>query len=177
MPPLPALSDAEIALIQSFLDGLCPPGTGGGAELYGANCAYCHGADANGASGAPSVRCATRVADAVEQGRGAAMPAFPQLATADVSAVTAYLDLLCTTYGRTGDELYAGNCATCHGATAHGGRNALGVSGPGIACASSGDYAETVRSGDDRMPAFPALTDTDVSAIVAYVRGQFCAEP
>jgi cytochrome c553 len=120
------------------------------------------------------VRCATRVADAVAVGRGAAMPSFPDLVTADASAVIAYLDRLCTTYGRTGDAPYAGDCSTCHGATARGGRNGLGVAAPEIACAETGDYAETVRSGGDGMPRFPALDDTDASAIAAFVRGAFC---
>jgi mono/diheme cytochrome c family protein len=174
MPAFPDLTDADIAGLQAWLESLCPPGAASGADLFAGNCADCHGADAGGAGAAPNVRCATRVADAVTIGRGAAMPSFPDLVTADVSAVIAYLDQLCTTYGRTGDALWAGNCSTCHGATAHGGRNGLGVAGPDVACTETGDYAEAVRFGGDGMPRFPALDPADVSAIVSFVRGTFC---
>ena len=75
---------------------------------------------------------------------------------------------------RSGGSLYAGNCSTCHGAPARGGRNGLGVSGPDIACTESADYQEKVRYGGDGMPPFPALTDPNVGAIMSYVRGDFC---
>jgi mono/diheme cytochrome c family protein len=172
--PAIALADAEIALVQTYLNGLCPAGGAGGTDLFAANCATCHRADAGGTSAAPSVRCATRVADAVVRGRGARMPAFPGLGAADLTSLRTFLDGLCTASGRTGADLYAGNCASCHGATAGGGRNGLGVPGPGIQCAGAGDYQEAVRSGEDGMPTFPALRTNDVTAIAGWVRGRFC---
>jgi mono/diheme cytochrome c family protein len=174
MPALPRMTDAEIARIQDFLDGLCPAGSAGGAELWTANCAHCHGADGGGTASAPNVRCATRVVDAVQRGRGAAMPAFPGLAGIDVGTLGSWLGLACAAYGRTGDALYAGNCASCHGATARGGRNGLGVRGPDIACTGSGDYHDAVQDGADAMPAFPALSSADVDAIVSWVHAEFC---
>ena len=39
-----------------------------------------------------------------------------------------------------------------------------------------GRNQEKVQYGDDEMPAFPALDAGDVSAIVTYVHGAFCAE-
>jgi mono/diheme cytochrome c family protein len=77
MPAFGALSDHEVGLVLGFLAELCPPGVAGGADLYRDNCATRHGADAGGQGDAPNVRCATRVADALDVGRAAAMPAFP----------------------------------------------------------------------------------------------------
>ena len=36
------------------------------------------------------------------------------------------------------------------------------------------DYQDAVRSGDDGMPRFPALSTTDVAAIVTFVHGAYC---
>lgn len=110
----------------------------------------------------------------VEKPRGESMPSFPTLAPSDVTALQSWLHGLCTASGRPGSDLYAGNCSTCHGTTAHGGQNGLGVHGPDIQCTSAGDYSETVRFGDDGMPAFPALGTGDITAIVEYVHGAFC---
>ncbi len=176
MPAFTAMSDAEIARVQGHLVGLCPPGSASGDDLYAGNCVSCHGADAGGDGDTVSIRCATRVGDAVQEGRGALMPSFPALASADLAAVTGFLDGLCTAHGRTGADLYAGNCATCHGATANGGRNGLGEPGPEIQCTGANDYQEKVQQGDDGMPAFPALSPGDVTAIVDFVHGAFCTD-
>jgi mono/diheme cytochrome c family protein len=175
MPAFPNLDDDDIATIQAFLVGLCPTDSATGADLYAGNCAACHGTDATGTSAAPSVRCATRVVDAVRVGRGAAMPSLPALADAELARIDAHLDQLCTAAGRPGADLYAGNCGTCHGATAGGGRNALGVRGPDIRCQGANDFQEKVRKGDDDMPAFPALDAGDVTAIATWVRGTYCS--
>jgi mono/diheme cytochrome c family protein len=175
MPSFPGLTDVDIATIQAFLADLCPTTTVTGAELFASNCATCHGAEAVGTSAAPRVRCATRVADAVRRGRGPAMPAFTRLPDAELVLVEAYLAGVCDQHGRSGEDLYAGNCATCHGQTAGGGRNGLGVRGPDVQCTGAGDYQEKVRSGDDDMPAFPALGTDDVDAIVTFVHGAYCA--
>ena len=172
MPPF-TLSDEQIARIQGYLLELCPVGSAGD-ELYASNCAGCHGVDAGGTSAAPSVRCATRVDDALAIGRGTRMPASPHVAAADVTSIAIFLDERCTALGRTGGDLYAGNCASCHGTTAAGGRNGLGVRGPDIRCTEAGDYSEKVRFGDDDMPAFPRLDPSDVTAIVGFVHGHFC---
>jgi len=171
MPAFPALSDADVAKIQSFLDGLCPAT---GPDLFAGNCAICHGDDATGTPTAPGVRCATRTADAVRTGRGAAMPAFPALTDADVALVEAWLADVCTRAGRPGAELFAGNCATCHGATGGGGRNALGVRGPDVRCSGAGDVGEVIRRGTDRMPAFPALDAHDAAAIAGWLSPAGC---
>jgi ubiquinol-cytochrome c reductase cytochrome c subunit len=177
MPAFPNLSDADITTIQGILTGLCNASGRTGVDLYTSNCATCHGADARGTASGPNVRCATRVADAVRNGRGAGvMPPFlpTELSDADVASVETYLGGLCAASGpQRAADLYLSNCATCHGPTGGGGRNADGVSGPEIQCTSAGDFTDAVRSGDDAMPAFPALSATDVADIRAFVAA-FC---
>jgi mono/diheme cytochrome c family protein len=174
MPAFPAMSAMEISLVQTYLTTLCPPGAASGEDLYAGNCATCHGADAGGVSEVPSIRCATRVADAVELGRGDRMTSFPTLVGADLASLTGHLAQLCTQHGRTGADLWAGNCSTCHGVAGVGGRNGLGVSGPDIACTGANDFHEKVQNGDDEMPAFPALGSADVDAIASFVHGTSC---
>jgi len=158
MPSFPQLSDADVAAIQTHLDDLCAAGGTSGADLFASACATCHGAGATGTAQAPSVRCATRVVDAMARGRGSAMPAFSGWPLARTNAVVAYLADLCTAAGWPAADVYAGNCSTCHGATGRGGRSAEGIRGPDIRCVGGGDLNEKVRFGDDRMPASPACS-------------------
>jgi mono/diheme cytochrome c family protein len=102
------------------------------------------------------------------------MPSFPAFVPTEVSSVQSYLTGICNELGRPGSDLYLGNCSTCHGTTANGGQNGLGIHGPDIQCTPAGDYSEKVRFGDDGMPALPALGSGDITAIVDYVHGAFC---
>jgi mono/diheme cytochrome c family protein len=169
------MTDPEIALVQGYLVGLCPLGSATGDELFASNCATCHGTAAVGTPVGLEVRCATMVADAMQRGRGARMPSFPGVVSTEVTSIQGYLTALCDQLGRPGSSLYVGNCSTCHGTSAGGGRDGLDVRGPGIRCTESGDYSEKVRFGGDGMPAFPALGTGDVTAIVDYVHAMFCA--
>lgn len=155
-------------------DCVVPPANTG-PELYAAHCAGCHGADGEGGAGS-DVRCSVRslVTDAVRRGRGSGdtgMPAFPtsQLSTDQLGLITDHLGGLCSGLPR---DVYASNCATCHGSTAGGGRNADGVVGPNIRCTESGDFGEALREGEERMPAFPSLA-AKAGRLAGYVRG-FC---
>jgi mono/diheme cytochrome c family protein len=143
-----------------------------GADLYVANCASCHGGDAAGGPGFPDVRCTvrSRVFNAVRAGRGSnAMPSFrpAELGDAAVTQIVRYLSGLCT--GKPAD-VYASNCATCHGPTGTGGRNADGVRGSNIRC-SGGDLFEAVRSGGEGMPAFPELSTARVRGLATFLSG------
>jgi mono/diheme cytochrome c family protein len=153
-------------------------GSGGtGADLYSANCASCHGSDARGLQGRPDIHCSKNIHVAVRNGLTGTigtMPAFPNLTDADIQALQQYLDSLCPAGTASGADLYASNCASCHGATGGGGRNAAGVRGPNIRCKDGHDFQEKVRNGDDQMPAFPDIDAAAVSRIAAYVR-TFCA--
>jgi mono/diheme cytochrome c family protein len=66
-----------------------------GVDVYSANCAVCHGADARGGIG-PNIRCKTSIAGPVRNGKGS-MPAFPAsvISDADLAATLAYLQSLC----------------------------------------------------------------------------------
>jgi len=115
MPAFANLSDADIAAIQEYLSSLCAAPTG--PELFASNCAACHGADAAGQAGRPNVQCTvrSRILNAVRNGRGnGLMPIFSTttLPNAQVDLITGYLGTLCS--GMPGD-LFASNCATCHG--------------------------------------------------------------
>jgi len=143
----------------------------GAADVFTQNCAGCHGTDGAGGATGPDVRCTVKsvLADALRRGRGQSMPAFP-LSGADVTTIASYLGARCS--GRPPD-IYAANCASCHGTSAGGGRNADGVSGPDIRCSEGGDFGEAIRSGAERMPAFPSLDGTEIAGLVRFVRG-FC---
>ena len=52
--------------------------------------------------------------------------------------------------------------------------NGLGVRGSEIRCSGLSDYEESVQSGDDGMPRFPALSTGDVTAIFDFVHGAYC---
>ncbi|MBI3783507.1 MAG: c-type cytochrome [Deltaproteobacteria bacterium] len=174
MPAFASLADADIAVIQSFLDSLCPAPTG--PELFAGNCAPCHSSNAAGTAGRPNIQCTvrSRIFNAVRRGRGSGlMPIFPASAMPDsqVDQLVAYLASLCS--GLPGDR-FASNCATCHGATAGGGRNADNIFGPNIRCTGTNDFLEKVQFGSDAMPPFPELTATNIGGIAGYVHQNFC---
>lgn len=156
-----------------------PPTPTTGPELYAATCAACHGTDAAGLDGRPDVRCTVPswLTDAVRQGRGSGdtgMPPFPttQLSEDQLRLIIEYLQGLCS---GSGADLYAGNCATCHGPTAGGGQSADGVNGPDIRCKDSGDFDEVLAQGEERMPAFPSLVGARATKLANFVHG-FCTE-
>jgi mono/diheme cytochrome c family protein len=183
MPAFSGLGPAEVSALGGFLLELCPPGSAGGDELYASNCARCHGDAAGGLPAPPgerrrpAVRCATapRIADALDVGRGDAMPAFPGVGAADLGALTGFLDATCTAAGLPISDVYDGNCASCHGETAAGSTSALEVEGPDIRCSGDVGFANLIADGEGEMPAFPELAP-DAAAIAAYVRGSFCQE-
>jgi mono/diheme cytochrome c family protein len=138
---------------------------------YAANCAGCHGVDGSGLSGRQDIRCAVRslVIDAVRRGRGSgAMPPFDAsgMPAATLDEIVGELRTLCS--GRAKD-LYASNCASCHGSTAGGGRNVDGVFGPNIRCGGE-DLGSALADGADRMPPFPELVGR-AGALGAYLGG------
>jgi len=150
-----------------------PTGGGTGADLYAARCAGCHGADGAGLAGATDVRCTVRslLTDAVRNGRGSGPSAMPAFSTTDLpqdqlTTIADYLRSLCS---GSGADLYASNCASCHGPTAGGGRNADGVFGPNVRCSEGGDLGEAVRGGAEGMPAFPSLAGSQLTKLGRYL--------
>ncbi|HXJ37153.1 MAG TPA: c-type cytochrome [Candidatus Eisenbacteria bacterium] len=142
------------------------------AALYLAQCSSCHGTDARGVGGRPAVRCNRDVSDAVKSGRPGptpetTMPAFLRLTDADIANIQSYLDGLCPAATATGADLYAGNCATCHGADAHGG------TAPDIHCARAARYVVYygVVGVFGGMPALLSVTDAESARIQTYLDG------
>lgn len=93
-----------------------------GEDLFLQYCAVCHGADGSGAATYPgSIQGRTDILYIVQDGRGE-MPGFPQLSAADVLAIEAFLaSFVDPAQPPTGGDLYARECAGCHGAEGEGG--------------------------------------------------------
>jgi mono/diheme cytochrome c family protein len=174
MPAMLRLTDPEIQRMQDHLLGLCPLGSASGATLYAGNCAGCHGTNGEGdGNRRPDVRCSvqSRIDNAVRKGRGFQVPVMPTFSTsaltdAELASVRAFIAPHCSGQGA---DLFASNCATCHGATGNGGQNANGVAGPGIRCSSSGDVYDAVVDGTGGMPALADMTNPQIDAVVTFL--------
>lgn len=71
---------------------------------------------------------------------------------------------------RHGAALFTASCAACHGAEGRGGTIGVDlVDRPRLYRAQ--EWAGIVRAGKGRMPAFEALSDPEVAALLAYLRG------
>lgn len=148
-------------------------GGGGGGDPFGTLCASCHGGTGAGTALAPDIRCTapSQITDAVRRGRGGnAMPAFSTtaLGAAELTAILAQLANSCS---GTGADLFAANCASCHGPAGGGGQNANGVRGGNIRCSEAGELAGAIRAGGDGMPAFASLGNAAINRLATYVRG------
>lgn len=105
-----------------------------GGRLFANNCAACHGSDAHGARGFPNLTDsdwlyggeADRIVETITQGRNGMMPAWqPILGDDGVKQVANYV---LTLSGRQADaglaaagkNVFASNCAACHGADGKG---------------------------------------------------------
>src|SRR5262249_30346632 len=135
-----------------------------GADLFADNCARCHGPDARGVNGTPGVHCSRAIRDTVRNGASGTagvMPAFANLLDTEIAAVQTYLDGLCP--APTGADLYAGNCAMCHGNDGGGTTTA-----PAARCATR--VADALAKGRGApMPAFPSFSTTDVFSVSQYL--------
>jgi len=134
-----------------------------GRLLFAANCAACHDVDDRDLR----KEDLDDWLEAVREGEDD-MPAFPGLSAGDVRAMRDYV--LAPDRGSEpgnseddaewirGRELYATNCAACHGA--EGGK---------IAHEDFGDWKEAIYEGEDDMPTFPSLSLDDVRAMRKFV--------
>lgn len=137
---------------ESFADIQADPGlmrivAQAGRTLFGDNCAVCHGTDAQGGKGFPSLTAGSwlwggapeTIAETIRVGinsghedtRVSQMPAFGRdrmLSRDEIGAVVAYVQSLSGAAVPPGDaaqtaagkELFAANCASCHGDEARG---------------------------------------------------------
>ncbi|HUE30980.1 MAG TPA: cytochrome c, partial [Verrucomicrobiae bacterium] len=108
-----------------------------------------------------------------------------------LAAALAVAAIATRAWALSGAEVYAQACAPCHGADGRGAPAGSGITVPlpdfsdcSVSTAeTTANWAGLVRHGgpflgmSDQMPAFgDALTDEEVHAVLAYLRG-FCAEP
>lgn len=175
--------------------------TAAGRELYTTNCAMCHGPDGGGGAvrgsrPAPDGRPVPPLDDStvseirlvLETGR---MPPagnpFDSRARSDElsqpqrDAIMAYVTEEFDLDGDVppppegdparGQELYAANCAACHGSTGGGGVAGRGAFTPALTAYDPQIIADAVRTGPFEMPQFGRgqLTDDEVGHIAAFL--------
>ena len=162
-----------------------------GTQLYLEHCASCHGERGQGAQRGPSLIGvgAASVDFQVSTGR---MPVSqevqqahrgePVFSAADISALVDHV----TSFGGggpgiprvgpgavgSGREIFAANCAPCHGATGAGAALTNGWIAPPLYDSTAVQVAEAVRVGPGLMPVFPSqvLDDRQVDDLAAYVQ-------
>lgn len=157
-------------------------------NLYGANCAGCHGSDARGAKGFPNLTDndwlwggdEQRLLETIAQGRHGMMPALGgALGEEGVKEVASYVVSLSggkapADWVAAGQQRFATLCVGCHGVDGKG--NAL-LGAPNLTdniWLHGGDF-DTVRATitngrDNQMPAHKDLLgDTKVKLLAAYV--------
>jgi mono/diheme cytochrome c family protein len=158
----------------------------GGEELFVQFCSACHGPTAEGTTLAYEIRHPVRdyARWVVRNGRpglefeSSSMPAWPPetVSDADLDKIFDYLDSF--PQPTTGEGLYLDYCRNCHGDPID-----TGVVLKVVGDEEYADVIEQVRDGDELglyelrqefMPAFSRdmLTDEEVDAIFAFIRGQ-----
>jgi len=167
-----------------------------GQALYQANCASCHGSEANGKSGvAPNLQglgagtvdfwvstgrmpLANTSAQAIRK-----PPRFDRIQTLEIAAWVQSLTPgqgtqvpLVNTAGadlESGNTLFTLNCAACHTISGAGDALAEGAYAPSLHLATSTQVVEAIRSGPGNMPHFGPgnITNAEARDIAAYVTG------
>jgi ubiquinol-cytochrome c reductase cytochrome c subunit len=162
-----------------------------GADIYGRDCAFCHGARGEGSFRGPPIadKGVAAVDFMVSTGR---MPIAdpqtnirrrsPKYSPDEIAALDDYVSTFVTgpavpnvdTAGAdvaAGGEAYRLNCASCHQMVGAGGALAYGTVAPALGSATPTQVAEAMRVGPGNMPVFGAerFPDDDVADIAAYV--------
>jgi mono/diheme cytochrome c family protein len=95
------------------------------------------------------------------------MPSFTSVLTdTEEARIQSFLAPQCSNQG---SALFASNCATCHGTTGQGGRNADGIAGPTIRGADAPEVFDAVVDGYGGMPAIPDLSTAQINAIIGFL--------
>lgn len=195
---------AGFLLAWPLVAGAAPKGD----ALFAENCAVCHQTEGHGGIGLPldqgrlSLLSDDYLKATIRMGRpGRLMPSFNELSDAQVAAIVGYLrkhyDAPARHYdskplggdAKHGAELFAANCAVCHGADGSGEGHGTGVTisrqrefaimPPAItnrgflAAAPDALIASVIREGRPSgiMPSFRnELSEKDIADVVAYVR-------
>lgn len=162
-----------------------------GAELFRQSCASCHGEQGQGTQRGPSLVGVgpASVDFQLSTGRMPIPGEVPQPRHGEpvfsADEIAALVDHVGSFGGGgpriprvspgsliTGRELYAANCAPCHGAGGTGAALTNGWIAPPLYDATPVQVAEAIRVGPGLMPVFPSqvLTDEQVNDLVTYVR-------
>ncbi|WP_370979093.1 cytochrome-c oxidase, cbb3-type subunit III [Agaribacterium sp. ZY112] len=159
-----------------------------GARLFANNCAVCHGADAGGNFGFPDLSdndwlyggTPEHIQASITHGRNGAMPAWgPILGEEKTAQITEYVLQASgqehdADAAELGSDLYAQNCAACHGADAKG---MIAVGAPNLTDdiwlydGSREGIMQSLRNGRaNQMPAQKDLLREDkIHVLTAYV--------
>ncbi len=133
------------------------------ADLYAQQCAACHGDNGEGGVGGALTESALEVPDriaVITNGQGG-MPAYgPTLSAAQIEGLAGYLDDFTVV------EIYAAQCAPCHGSAGEGGV------GPDLqqSMLTDADRYSIIADGFAAMPGYSLTLSTDeLQAITDYV--------
>ena len=164
-----------------------------GHKLFLANCASCHGKNAEGSNYAPTLIGvgAASVDFQVGSGRMPAQASGPQMPTKDpqftdtqIAALAAYVaslgpgpavptDAMVKANGNAtrGGELFRTNCAMCHNAAGAGGALTQGKYAPALTETEPKEMYEAMLTGPQNMPVFndANLTPKDKKDIITYL--------
>jgi ubiquinol-cytochrome c reductase cytochrome c subunit len=166
-----------------------------GQALFAANCASCHGNEAEGSSRAPNLQGlgAGTVDFWVSTGRmplanpsAQAIRKPPKFNSLQTTEIAAFVQSLTPGQGlgipvvdlsnadlENGNSLFTLNCAACHTITGAGDALAGGAYAPSLHLATTTQIVEAIRSGPGNMPRFSQgnITDAEARDIAAYVHG------
>jgi len=173
-----------------------------GQKLFAANCATCHGMNAQGSSAAPSLIGvgAAAVDFQVSTGRMPAqangpqvMAKTPQFNAEQTAQLAAYVASLgagpavptdAEVDGASGNvgngmSLFRTNCAMCHNAVGVGGALSGGKFAPSLANSSGRTIFEAMLTGPQSMPVFndANLTADEKRDVIAYIEAQRDGSP
>lgn len=165
---------------------------GRGADLYALHCASCHGAVGQGSGDGVPLRGigAAAVDFVLSTGRmPLANPHQPMVrrpptwTRRDIDAIVAFVTSLApggppipVVHPEGGDlargqQIFAANCAPCHGGAAQGAAVGEGADAPDLHQASPVEIAEAVRIGPDPMPRFDTVVidPHSLDSLIRYV--------
>jgi len=165
-----------------------------GHKLFLANCASCHGKNAEGTLNGPSlIGVGSAAAEfQVDSGRMPAQQSGPQIQKKPTQFTAEQIDAIAAYVGSTapgpevpteamiaadgdsvrGGELFRINCAMCHNAVGAGGALTQGKYAPALTGVPNDHIYEAMQTGPQNMPVFndQNLTPTDKKDIITYLK-------
>ena len=163
-----------------------------GQALFAANCANCHGVDAAGDEGGPSLigLSATAIDFQVSSGRMPPRPLPEKLTQPQIDSLVAYIVSLAPAGeapvstapaaqyrngkgdAAIGADLFRTNCAACHNIAGAGGALTQGKSAPEIADLSARSVYQAMLAGPGNMPIFSDtnLTPLQKADIITFLK-------